>query len=251
MTENSRPVEIPGFRLQLVESQEGGLTVIAGAQTRTATCPHCRESSPQIHRDASRWPQDLPRRGQAVRLVRQVRRFRGQNPAGSAVTMCERRPSVAARWAQRTYRLTQRLSTLGMVVGGQAGAGLSHRLGLTARRNTLRRLVRPAGRPSRPTPRVVGLDDVGLRKGQVYGTLVVDGETHRPVDLIRERTSDAVASWLKAHPGLALITRDRSTDYARGVTEGAPQATPVAAGWHVLTKWREALERVLNRLHAA
>jgi transposase len=97
---------------------------------------------------------------------------------------------------------------------------------------------------------VLGLDDFALRKGQVYGTLFVDGETHRPVDLIRERTSDAVAAWLKVHPGIEIVTRDRSTEYARGVAEGAPQAAQVADRWHLLTNWREALERLLNRLHA-
>src|SRR5579862_1117091 len=250
MTENCIPFEIPGFRIRTVESHAGSLTVVADAQTREASCPHCHESSQHIHSYYKRSPQDLPSSGQSVRLVLHVRRFRCQNPACSAVTFCERLPSVVAPSAQRTRRLAQSLETLGLVLGGQAGARLSNRFGMRASRNTVLRLVRQAGLPSLATPRVLGLDDFALRKGQVYGTLFVDGETHRPVDLIRERTSDGVASWLKAHPGIEIITRDRSSEYARGISEGAPQATQVADRWHLLTNWREALERLLNRLHA-
>jgi transposase len=250
MIVNCIPFEIAGFRIRTVESHEGGFTVVADAETGEATCPHCQESSQHIHSDYTRSPQDLPSSGRPVRLVLHVRRFRCQNPACSAVTFCERLPKVVAPSAQRTRRLTQSLSRPGLAQGGQAGARLSHRIGMTASRNTILRSVRQTGLPSVPTPRVLGLDDFALRKGQVYGTLVVDGETHRPVDLIRERTSDAVAAWLKARPGIELITRDRSTEYARGVTEGAPQAVQVADRWHLLTNWREALERLLNRLHS-
>jgi transposase len=94
------------------------------------------------------------------------------------------------------------------------------------------------------------VDDFALRKGRIYGTLLVDDETHRPVDVIRERTADVLSAWLKAHPGVEIITRDRSVDYARGAAEGAPQAVQVADRWHLLKNWREALERLLGRLHS-
>jgi len=78
--------------------------------------------------------------------------------------------------------------------------------------------------------------------------MLVDGETHQPVDLLPDRTAETVSLWLANHPGVAIITRDRSTDYARGATDGAPQATQVADRWHVLGNVREALERLLDRL---
>jgi transposase len=95
---------------------------------------------------------------------------------------------------------------------------------------------------------VLGIDDFALRRGRVYGTILVDGETHQVVDLLPERTAQTVANWLEQHPGIEIITRDRSTEYARGATDGAPDAIQVADRWHLLGNVREALERLLDRL---
>jgi transposase len=82
----------------------------------------------------------------------------------------------------------------------------------------------------------------------VYGSILVDGETHHVVDLLPQRTAETVTTWLQSHPGVEIVTRDRSTEYARGVSEGAPDAIQVADRWHVLGNLREALERMLDRL---
>jgi transposase len=102
--------------------------------------------------------------------------------------------------------------------------------------------------PVQATPRVLGVDDFALRKGRRYGTLLVDGENHRPVDLLPDRTSKTLENWLRAHPGVEVITRDRSKEYAMGVSQGAPLATQIADRWHLLVNWRETLERMLDRL---
>lgn len=244
------PFELPGFRIKSVENREEQLTIVAEATATDGACPHCGERSSQIHSYYSRSPQDVPSSGKTVRLVLGVRRFRCQNEACSAVTFAERLPSVVRPSAQRTVRLTVSLNGLGLALGGKPGARLSKRLGMAASPNTVLRLVRRTAPPTLPTPRVLGVDDFALRKGRVYGTLLVDDETHRPVDVVRERTAEVLSAWLKAHPGVEIITRDRSVDYARGAAEGAPQAVQVADRWHLLKNWREALERLLGRLHS-
>lgn len=110
------------------------------------------------------------------------------------------------------------------------------------------RLVRRTPAPTLPTPRVLGVDDFARRKGQVYGTILVDLEQRRPVDLLPDRTADTLIEWLKAHPGVEIIgIALRSTEYTRGATQGAPQAVQVADRFHLLMNLREALERVLER----
>jgi transposase len=123
-------------------------------------------------------------------------------------------------------------------------------LAIPTSRDTLLRLVRLTTSPTAVTARVLGVDDFALCKGRVYGSILVDLERRRPLDLLPDRTAGTLAAWLCDHPGVEVIARDRSTEYVRGATAGAPAAMQVADRWHILKNQREALERMLNRLHA-
>src|SRR5262245_5240360 len=224
------------------------LILTATAATPTAHCPRCDCASTRVHSYYTRSPRDLPLVGYTLRLVLHVRRFRCLNPDCSTVTFAERLSGLLAPSAQRTLRLTNALHELGLALGGEAGCRQSRRAGMLASAATILRLVHRTPPVIRPTPRVLGLDDFALCRGRVYGTILVDGDTHRVVDLLPERTAQSVTVWLQNHPGVEIITRDRSTEYARGATEGAPDAIQVADRWHVLGNLREALERVLDRL---
>src|SRR5664279_3833937 len=248
MLKNCVPFELPGFRIRSVENRDERLIISAEAKNGRARCPECHVLSIAIHSHYSRSPRDLPVSGKIVRLILSVRRFRCRNEACSRKIFCERLPGVVAVYAQLSVRLAATLEKLSLALGGQAGARQSAWLGIPTSSSTLLRRLRNCELPALPTPRVLGVDDFALRRGRVYGTLLVDGETHRPVDLIQERTAEALCAWLQAHPGIEVITRDRSTEYRRGATEGAPTARQVADRWHLLVNLREALERVLDRL---
>jgi transposase len=231
-----------------MQRDETHLTLTATAATPTAHCPRCDCASTRVHSYYTRSPRDLPLVGYTLRLVLHVRRFRCLNPDCPAVTFAERLVGLLAPSAQRTLRLTNALHDLGLALGGEAGCRQSQRAGLSASAATILRLVHRTPPPTRLTPRVLALDDFALCRGRVYGSILVDGETHRVIDLLPSRTAETVATWLQSHPGIEIVTRDRSTEYARGVSEGAPDAIQVADRWHILGNLREALERMLDRL---
>src|SRR5260221_3824627 len=114
---------------------------------------------------------------------------------------------------------------------------------------TLLRLVRATPGPTRPTPRVVGVDGWAWRKGQRYGTVLVDLERPCPVDLLPERTAEVFAAWLIAHPGVEVIRRDRGGSSAEGGRQGAPQALQIADRFHLVKNAGDHLEQVVARHH--
>jgi transposase len=94
---------------------------------------------------------------------------------------------------------------------------------------------------------VPGIDDFALLKGQIYGTILVDLEQRQVVDLLPEREKATVAAWLKAHPGVRVISGDRGGTYAEAAREAAPLATQIADRFHLSQNLAETLERILRR----
>lgn len=244
------PISFPGFEIEQIRQSETTLTITASATSPTVACPACQQVSHRIHSYYTRAPHDLPVSGQAVRLVLRVRRFRCQNQRCPQQTFVERLPEVVPRYARRTTRLLTTLNLFAVALSGQAGACLLKQIGMAVSGDTLLRLAKRAESASVQAPKILGVDDFAFRRGRTYGTILVNLETHRPVDLLAERTADALIDWLKQHPGVEVISRDRSTEYARGASQGAPQAQQVADRWHLLKNLREAAERALKRMHA-
>jgi transposase len=222
------------------------ITLRVQSTQTSAPCPLCATPARRIHSDYGRTLADLPWAQYRVCLQLRVRKWLCRHRACHRRIFTERLPTVAAPWARRTLRLAQRLIALGVALGGTAGVRLGHAWDVVVSRNTLLRMLRQQPAPSFPTPRVLGVDDFALRKRHTYGTILVDLERRQPVALLPERTAEPVAQWLREHPGVEVIARDRSSAYAEGARQGAPHATQVADRFHVLQNLRETLDQVFT-----
>lgn len=232
------------LRLVNCQLEDQTLCVSICATQSQSHCPSCGVASGRVHSTYPRTLTDLPCSAWQVQLLWIVRRFFCDNPQCPRKTFAEQLPAVAARYARRTQRLVERQKQIAYESGGEPGRRLCATWGLEVSGDQLLRLLRhtPCGSPA--TPRVLGIDDWAFRKRHTYGTILVDLERHCVIDLLPDRESATVATWLRNHPGIEIVSRDRGQTYIEGVTAGAPQATQVADRFHLLRNLLEVLMKV-------
>lgn len=223
------------------------LVLVVNSTSLLASCPVCQTSSRQVHSYYTRTIADLCWADRQVRLELHVRRFVCSNTACSRRTFAEQFGEQIKAYARRTKRCASQLQTIGLMLGGNAGARLAEAQGIPVSSDTLLRLVRATDVPERSTPEVLGVDDFALRKGVKYGTILLNLERQCLVDLLPDREKATVATWLKSHPGVKMVSRDRGGAYAEAAREAAPDAIQIADRFHLSQNAGEMVVRIMRR----
>ncbi|SDR63642.1 Transposase [Rhizobiales bacterium GAS113] len=241
----------PNLKVLAVERNETEWTVSVNGQD-PATCPVCGIRSISRHSSYRRTLHDLPAQGTPVTVRARLTRWRCRNDQCERRIFAERLPRLAAPFARRTARLAEIVRLFGHGAGGRPAERLMARLGMPVGHTTILRDVKRSARTHADPAlvRVAGIDDWAWRKGMTYGTVIVDLERRRVVDLLADRSAASTAKWLKGHPEVEVVSRDRAGLYAEAAREGAPQARQVADLFHLLRNFREAIERQLGRFEA-
>lgn len=236
---------LPSLQVEQLEVTSEGLLIRASSAQAANACPRCGSSTTRVHSRDARTLQDLPWGNLRVRLRVCVRRFFCPNSACGRRIFTERMAPLAKPYARRTVRLCEALLKIAWAEGGEAGARQSKAQGMPVCAATLLSLLRQAPERDLPTPRVLGVDDWGFGTAHPTGTLLVDLERHRPVDVLLGSEDEVLAEWLFTHPGVEIICRDRGASYARGAKKGAPHARQVLDRWHLLKNVGEVLQRTV------
>jgi transposase len=242
---------VAGVRVERLWRDGATIHLEVVATRRRARCPLCHRRSRRPHSLYERTLADLPCGGDRVVLHLHVRRFLCRVRWCRRKIFAERLPDLVAPFARRTARLTAHLLRAVFDLGGEGGARHAAAEGTPVSARTLLRLIRSAPLPAAGPVRVLGVDDWSRRKGRSYGTILVNLETHTVIDLLPDRTAETLAAWLRQHPELEIVSRDRSGAYAEGIRHGAPQALQVADRFHLHKNVTDALERYLTRKHTA
>ena len=226
------------------------IVVALTSHAGVAPCPVCGRLSDRVHSYYRRVLADLPICGRQLVLVLRLHKFLCPNAGCPRHVFCERLPALAAAHARSTTRLAHLHRTIGLALGGEPGSRLATHLTVPTSGDTILRRVKGTAAEPEAHYRFVGIDDFAMRKGHTYGTILVDLQCQRVIDLFDGRDGVPVTAWLKRHPGVEVITRDRWAAYANACSVGASQALQVADRFHLVGNIRELVKRLFAQ-HAS
>src|SRR6266704_1850966 len=239
-----------GITITSVHPSVTELVVCVACHAPSMPCPECHQLSARIHGSYQRMVADLPCAGRNVLLMLTVRKFVCSSPTCPRKIFTERLPGLVASYGRMTRRLIALLQALGLGAGGQLGTRQAERSGIATTPSTLLRHVMQLPAPLTRAVRVLGVGDFAWKKRFTYGTILVDLERRKIIDVLADRESATVEAWLKAHPEVAFVSRDRGKEFTKAATLGAPQAQQVVDRFHVVKNLSEVLQEILGHCRA-
>jgi transposase len=225
-----------GMHIDQIQVTETGLMISVVATHPTSCYPLCALASSSIKGHHRRSLRDVPCGGRQIQLTLTVRKFYCRNPLCERKVFTERFPDFVEPWARMTMRHGKQITCIGLATCGKGGTRLAVRLGLHTSRQTLLRRIMDLPDPPVGSILYLGIDDFSFRRGCRFGTILVNLESHRVVDLLPDRKEETAAAWMRQQPDLAVVSRDRGGEYASAASQGAPQAIQCADRFHVIVR---------------
>lgn len=235
------------LKVESIYSEKGVLNIQVSACQKYSICPICGKKSKRIHSWYCRILEDLPASGHLVRIKFKARRYFCKNEMCARKIFTERFDYEIRPYYRRMLRSNELLKRMVLELGGNTGASISRYVGLPVSPSTMLRVIKRIEIETRAlTSGVLGVDDWAFKKGKTYGTVIVDLARKEVIELLPDRESTTLAEWLRKHPEVKTVSRDRYGPYALGAKIGAPQANQVADRFHLMMNLGEATKRIFQ-----
>src|SRR6266568_1316873 len=246
--EGTSLLQLPeGMLIEQIHITENGVVIEVVATHPTSCCPLCSQMSSSIQSHYRRVLRDAPCAGRRVQLVLTARKFYCRNALCERKVFTERLPTFVEPWARMTIRHCQQLTSIGLATCGKGGTRLAARLGVQTTRQTILRRIMALPDVAMGSVVFLGIDDFAFRRGFRFGTILVNLESHQVIDLLPDRQAETSAQWMRHHPDITVVSRDRGSEYAKAAMLGAPQATQCADRFPIVKNLTEATQLILAR----
>lgn len=242
----------PSLRREGMHIENKVITITMVAQQNTSLCPICTLPSSRVHSSYSRTLMDLPIIGHRLCLKLYCRKFFCDNTSCKRKIFTERFQELIFPYARRTNRLNKLIEKFAFTMTAMRGSKLLGSMGIIVSHDLLINIARYTPiKLDQNNHKYIAVDDWAIKKGKNYGTIICDHETHRPVAIINGRTHEPFEEWLKLHPEVELVTRDRSSSYAKAIENACPNVIQVADRFHLTHNLLEALKEHIKKDFAA
>jgi transposase len=241
---------LPQIRIDKTEKNNGKITIYASIKGKRSKCPKCEKYSYSVHDYYTRIISDLPVFQNETVILLKTRKFKCKNSDCDQKVFSEQTQAIS-RYSRKTVRVSKILDSLSIKLTGRLGSLLSKKLLVERSASTITRIAHKQKIPAITEPKVLGVDDWAYRKGISYGTILIDMQTSRPIDILPSREGKELKAWLENHNGIEILTRDRASSYSSAINEVCPKALQVADRFHLLMNLSDALDKYFKSISPA
>ena len=222
------------LKITKVVNMKNEMHIFMKSGTHSQSCPSCRQDCNEYHSTYHRKIQDLPILNKTVIIHLTAYRYYCRNSKCKQKVFCETVDDFFEFYKRMTGRLEDFLIALALNTSCEGASRVCQLIGIKISGDTLiRKIIRKAKEMEPVKTDFIGVDDWAYKKGSTYGTIIVDGRTHKPIDVLDGRDGKGLKEWLRQNQQIKIVTRDRASAYASAISEVLPQAMQIADRFHL------------------
>ena len=237
---------LPEIKLVHLEITDNQIVISACSKKDHARCPCCNRLSHSVHSFYTRRLLDLPITDTPVSIHLNMRKFYCPNKDCKRKIFSEQPGSEISRYARMTGRVNLRLENVLIETSCRKGSKLSEIIRTPVSPSKALRMIHSLPMKATGEIKTLGVDDWAYRRGVSYGTILVNMDTGKPIDILSGRDGKELKVWLKSHPEIQHICRDRSSAYSAAVSETIPTALQVADRFHLVKNLSESIFEIIR-----
>jgi len=241
-------INMPFLKILKFEYSDNMVRIYASVKSQKSMCPCCGKYSKKVHDYYYRTITDLPVFQNRTAILLRTRKFKCGNIKCHRKVFSEQTPAIE-KYSRRTIRAARILESFAIELTGRLGSIMAKQIQISVSSSTITRYAHSQQLMEITQPRVLGVDDWAYRKGVSYGTILIDMETSRPIDLLPSREGLVLKKWLMKYNDVQIVTRDRASSYAAAIMEVCPKAVQIADRFHLLMNLSDALDAYFKSIN--